>query len=102
MSTPKHLFLLRALRFVELGKFFASKNFGGRCVISLVDGATESDQQFEAVEQKSENLSDLLAGLDLNSSDSENEIGIELVGTCDNFWLELFQDLNKNSRRQDK
>jgi hypothetical protein len=79
MSTPDHLLLLRAFRFVEIGKFFASKSFGGRCVISLTDGAVESERQFEAVEQKCENVSDLLAGLELNSSDSENEISIEQV-----------------------
>ena len=74
MSTPDNLLLLRAFRFVEIGKFFASKNFGGRCLISSTD-----DRQFEAVEQKCENVSDLLAGLDLNSSGSEDEICIEQV-----------------------
>ena len=74
MSTPDNLLLLRAFRFIQIGKFFASKNFGVRCLISSTD-----EQQFEAVEQKCENVCDLLAGIDLNSSDSENEICIEQV-----------------------
>ena len=76
MSTPENLLYLRALRFVEIGKFFGSSKFSGRSVISVSDGA---DPRFSAVEQKSENISDLLTGLQLDSSDSESDSVVDQV-----------------------
>jgi hypothetical protein len=64
MSLPANLPLLRAKRIVETGKNFASDNFS---VIGF-DGSN-----FEPVEQTSEIVSDLLAGLDLDSEDSESD-----------------------------
>jgi hypothetical protein len=76
MSTPDNLLYLRAIRFVEIGNFFASSKFSGRSVISVSDG---DDPRFEAVEQKSENISDLLIGLQLDSSDSESDLVVDQV-----------------------
>ena len=72
MSTPENLMHLRALRFVDIGNFFASEQFSGRSVItSTTDDADV--KRFEASEQNSEKVSDLLEGLVLGSSDSESD-----------------------------
>ena len=73
MSTPENLMYLRALRFVDIGNFFASEQFSGRSVITSTTDDDDEVKRFEAIEQNSEKVSDLLEGLVLDSSDSESD-----------------------------
>jgi hypothetical protein len=85
IPTPENLMYLRANRFVDIGNFFASEQFSGRSVItSTTDDADV--RRFEALEQNSEKVSDLLEGLALDSSDSESDPIRDQVRTENHFF----------------